>query len=174
MPLTPDNPDLPQIPGVETLSPGYLAAIRAAGPGSALYNQAYGASMAQGFADAETNPLYTGLPGPVNPAPPTPQTQTFNAGPQIAAQIQSQFPGASQIGPNTWQYNAPSATNLGAYAGTSGGEAPTSPTPSALNYLGLPNYSNLGSNFSGGSNYSNPFAGLFGNPSQTNFLSTWT
>lgn len=102
--------------------------------------------------------------------------------------------GAVNVGPGTWQSGTaptpttvtgppgqalPAITNLGAYGtGDQGGpgtpSGTTTPTPSPLNYLGLPNYANLGSNFTGGTNSDNPFAGLFGGPDQTNFLSNWT
>ncbi len=104
--------------------------------------------------------------------------------------------GSTFMGGGTWQapggthtqvgYSGPPipnaatfGTNLGAYGtGDQGGpgtpSGTTTPTPSPLNYLGLPNYANLGSNFTGGTNSDNPFAGLFGGPDQTNFLSNWT
>ncbi len=164
----------------EINSPAYIAAVNASGPsrqnpqGSQLYQQA----MGQAFDwQSQLTGLVSGSPGGNQYPDPS----------QLTPQALSQIPNIRQVGlgspgvgiTSITQLGGGGGTNLGVYGtGDQGGpgtpSGTTTPTPSPLNYLGLPNYANLGSNFTGGTNSDNPFAGLFGGPDQTNFLSNWT
>ncbi len=158
-------------------SPAWLAAITAGAPnkgnpqGSPLYQQAYSGA----FAGPKVGDIWS-------------QQDASMAALDQGANFTPI--GAVNVGPNTWQskgttttiqlpgggttYNFGGGAGMGTNLGSYGPDVPTTPTPSPLNYLGLPNYANMGSNFTGGTNSSNPFAGLFGGPDQTNFLSGWT